>query len=137
MQGTNKLLRFTVYYAVGIFAVGFVLGTIRTLLLAPRIGALAAVATEVPVMLLLAWFYCRWLIHRLGINSNRAPLLLWGLLAFTLLMAIEFTASVFVFKQTAPQFIGTLQTPAGLLGLAGQFLFGLIPVIQGGNQKVK
>lgn len=137
MQGTNKLLRFTVYYAVGIFAVGFVLGTIRTLLLAPRIGALAAVAAEVPVMLLISWFYCRWLIKRLGINSNRAPLLLWGLLAFTLLMAIEFTVSVLAFGQTATQFIGNLQTPAGLLGLAGQFLFGLIPVIQGGNPQVK
>ncbi|MFM2306268.1 MAG: hypothetical protein RLZZ367_937 [Bacteroidota bacterium] len=137
MQGTNKLLRFTVYYTVGIFAVGFVLGTIRTLLLAPRIGALAAVTAEVPVMLLIAWFYCRWLIHRLGINSNRAQLLAWGLLAFTLLTAIEFTVSVFAFGQTATQFIGNLLTPAGLLGLAGQFLFGLIPVIQGGNQKLK
>lgn len=137
MQCTNKLRRFTVYYAVGIFAVGFVLGTIRTLLLAPRIGALAAVAAEVPVMLLLAWFYCRWLIHRLGINSNRAPLLLWGLLAFFLLMAIEFTASVLVFKQTAPQFWGNLQTPAGILGLAGQFMFGIIPAIQGSNPQVK
>ncbi len=38
------------YFAV-IFGLGFLLGTVRTLLLEPRIGALPAVALELPVML--------------------------------------------------------------------------------------
>lgn len=37
-------------YAGAIFALGFVLGTVRTLWLAPQVGALAAVPIEVPVM---------------------------------------------------------------------------------------
>ena len=44
MQGSQ--LKFSLLYAFGIFALGFVLGTIRTLVLVPRIGALAGVAGD-------------------------------------------------------------------------------------------
>lgn len=135
MQTTHPLVRFIVYYAAGIFALGFVLGTIRTLLLVPYIGALAAVAAEVPLMLIASWWYSRWLIHRLGISNTATKLLCSGLAAFILLMAAEFAVSVWMFGQTPAQFITNLQTPAGLLGLAGQFLFGLIPVAHSCNYR--
>jgi hypothetical protein len=38
-------------YFTGVFAVGFLLGTIRKLWLAPAIGDLAAVGVELPVMI--------------------------------------------------------------------------------------
>jgi len=45
------LLRPALAYFLPVFALGFVLGTVRTLWLAPMLGELAAVAAELPVML--------------------------------------------------------------------------------------
>ena len=47
-------------YANIVFLIGFILGTIRVLLLAPRLGETTAVIAEVPVMLAASWFVCRW-----------------------------------------------------------------------------
>jgi hypothetical protein len=46
-------------YAIIIFVVGFILGTIRVLLLAPRLGETTAVIIEAPIMLAASWFVCR------------------------------------------------------------------------------
>jgi hypothetical protein len=42
-------------YIVAVFAAGFVLGVLRTLVLVPLFGELAAVLVELPVMLTVAW----------------------------------------------------------------------------------
>ncbi|HLP49634.1 MAG TPA: hypothetical protein VK154_02060 [Chitinophagales bacterium] len=133
MAATSILppLRFAVRYAIVLFALGFALGTIRTLYLAPRIGALAAVAIELPLMLLASWFYSRYLRHKLLPAHQWPSLLLAGMAAFTLLMAFEFTLAVLLFKQTPAAFAASLQTTPGMLGLLGQTAFGLIPLLQG------
>jgi hypothetical protein len=43
-------------YAIIVFLIGFILGTIRVLLLAPGLGETAAVMLEVPIMLTANWF---------------------------------------------------------------------------------
>jgi hypothetical protein len=40
-----------VAYAVAVFAIGFLLGTARILLLAPHVGSTIAVSVEVPLIL--------------------------------------------------------------------------------------
>jgi hypothetical protein len=47
-------------YAIVVFSIGFILGTIRILLLAPRLGETAAVIVEVPIILAASWPVCRW-----------------------------------------------------------------------------
>jgi len=47
-------------YAIIVFVIGFILGTMRLLLLVPRLGATTAVIFESPVMLAASWFVCRW-----------------------------------------------------------------------------
>jgi hypothetical protein len=47
-------------YALIVFLIGFILGTIRVLLIVPRLGETAAVMLETPVMLAASWFVCRW-----------------------------------------------------------------------------
>ena len=47
-------LRGGVAYGLAVFAVGFVLGTVRVLLVAPATGDALAVALEIPVMLFAA-----------------------------------------------------------------------------------
>ncbi len=49
------MIRAALRYWLGIFALGFVLGTARTLWLEPMLGAVPAVTLELPVMLAASW----------------------------------------------------------------------------------
>lgn len=60
-----------------IFALGFVLGTIRVLWLEPKLGMLTATPCGTPLMLLASWFAARWLVRRFAISSPRAALMPW------------------------------------------------------------
>ncbi len=124
-----KQWRFSLLYALGIFALGFVLGTIRTLVLVPRIGALAGVLIEIPIMLTSAFFYSRWLIARQNVIAKFGTLLSGGLLAFAILMCLEYGLGVLVFKQSTASFFSNMKTLPGALGLAAQVVFGLVPVL--------
>jgi hypothetical protein len=58
------------FYAIIIFVIGFILGTIRVLLLAPRLGKTTAVIIEAPIMLAASWFVCRWCVDRLDVRRT-------------------------------------------------------------------
>ena len=59
-------------YAIIVFPIGFVLGTIRVLLLVPRLGGTTAVVLEVPFMLTASWFVCRWCVDRCATYGSLA-----------------------------------------------------------------
>lgn len=119
------------YWAL-VFAGAFALGVIRTVWLVPRIGELAAVACEVPLVLTLSWWAARRVTARWGIAGGGAALVM-GLIAFTILMLAELTLARLLSGQSPRQWAAGLLNPAGALGLAGQVLFALMPwwVVQG------
>ena len=57
-------------YAIIVFLIGFILGTIRVLLVAPRLGETTAVILEAPMMLAASWFVCRWCVDRLDVRRT-------------------------------------------------------------------
>jgi hypothetical protein len=61
-------------------------------------------------------------------NATRDRLLM-GAYAFGLLIAVEWTLSVTAFGRTSAQFVLAMFTPAGAIGLAGQVVFGLMPLL--------
>lgn len=83
------------YFAI-VFAAGFAFGTVRVLLLVPRVGEISASLLELPIMLGISWFVCAQVIARYQVRPRVTPRLTMGVVAF---------------------------------GLAGQVLFGLMPVI--------
>ena len=58
------------YFAV-VFAAGFVLGTLRVLVVAPHLGEIAAVVAELPIMLAVSWIICGWLLGRVALRADR------------------------------------------------------------------
>jgi hypothetical protein len=54
-------------YALTVFLIGFILGTIRVLIIVPRLGETAAVLLETPLILAASWFFCRWCVDRLDV----------------------------------------------------------------------
>lgn len=116
-----------VYFAV-VFLVGFVLGALRTLIIAPRLGETLAVSLEAPVMLAVSWFVATWCVGRF--KAPIAPLarLAMGGEAFVLLTLAEFGVSFVVFHRTVSQYLATSQSAAGVVGLSAQVAFAWIPL---------
>lgn len=117
-------------YFIIVFAIGFVLGTMRVLVLVPRMGNLYAVMVELPVMLSASWFICRALIKHWQVLPGLSHRAVMGIFAFILLMTAEFFLSVALFGRTSAAYISDLITPAGGIGFAGQVVFGLWPLVQ-------
>ncbi|MCC6306088.1 MAG: hypothetical protein IT545_12945 [Rhodobacteraceae bacterium] len=114
-------------YGAAIFALGVVLGTVRVLVLAPRVGALGAVAVELPVMLGASWLAAGALARRFGVPARAGARAAMGAAGFVLLIAAEVALGRSLGQDPARQ-AAALATAAGAAGLAGQVAFALIPL---------
>ncbi len=123
------------YFAI-VFAIGFVLGTIRVIFVIPRIGETNAVLIELPLMLALSWAACMGLARRFAVSTGAEARLAMGGVAFALLMLGELGVSVFGFGRTVAEHFATYLTPGAQLGLAAQIGFALFPLIQGPHRRV-
>lgn len=115
-------------YFAPVFAAAFVIGAIRVTLIAPQIGPLAAVAIELPVVLLLSWFIAGRVLRHWPMTGSAAFAM--GATAFLILMLAEFALAFTLSGQTPSAYAATFLTAPGALGLAGQIGFGLIPALR-------
>lgn len=124
-----RILRPALAYLGVILALGFVLGTVRTVWLAPLVGPLVAVACELPVLLGASWWWAGKVLARHPLPTRRAALAM-AALAFALLLACELALAGVLAGQSAGEWARALTTPAGALGLAGQAVFALLPALR-------
>lgn len=117
-----------VYFA-GVFCVGFVLGVPRTVLLEPAIGRLPSVALELPVILLFSWWIVGACLARRRRGWSRRGRALVGGVAFVCLLAAEALLAAVAMQGGAAAWMANFKTPAGWLGLAGQVVFALFPLV--------
>lgn len=114
-------------YTLPVFAMAFVIGALRVTLVAPVTGPLLAVALEVPLVLALSWAVAGRVLRRWPLAGRRRAAM--ALVSFAALMLLEFLTAL-SFGQAPAQFLATMTSPAGGLGLAGQIGFALIPLIR-------
>jgi hypothetical protein len=119
-----------IYFAL-VFAAGFMLGTIRVLLVVPATGVTAAVLIETPFILTVAWFACRFAIGRIGEPPSFSDRMIMGATAFVLLMIAEYLLAYMLNATTLADYLAQYVTLPGLLGLAGQIVFATFPALQG------
>lgn len=117
-------------YVSTVFAAAFVLGALRVLVVAPRLGELAAVALEVPVVLGLSWLVAGRVLRRWPLPLPGQRLAMGGL-AFALLMLAETILGITLFGRTPAGILAAMATLPGLIGLAGQIGFALVPALRG------
>lgn len=118
-----------VYFAI-VFAVGFMLGTIRVLVMAPAVGDIAATLIEGPFILGASWVVCGIVIQRFRVPPEISDRLIMGGAAFALLIGAETLLGVFGFGRALSEVVARYATLAGAIGLAGQILFGLFPLFR-------
>ena len=116
------------YFAL-VFAVGFALGTVRVLILVPRLGALYSGLIELPIILTAAWFICRWLVNRFKLDDRWSVRFTMGATAFMLLMVAELSMSLILFDRSVFEHFSFYRSAHALLGLAGQVVFALFPML--------
>ncbi|MEO5494704.1 MAG: hypothetical protein ABIR08_11855 [Sphingomonas sp.] len=117
----------TIFF-LALFAWGFVLGTIRVMFVAPRVGQLAATIAEMPVMLVAAFFTSGWSIRHWQVAHGHAvrwTMVVWFLI---LLAGFETALGATLFGRSLADQWTALATPAGLIGLSGQIVAALLPV---------
>lgn len=117
------------YFAL-IFTVGFALGTVRVLVLAPRVGPLWAVIAEAPVILIASWIVCGWILRRFAVPPESSSRLAMGGVAFGLLLGAEAALSAIAFGRGPAAYFASFGTAEGVLGLAGQIAYALFPLFR-------
>jgi hypothetical protein len=121
-------------YFVAVFSIGFLLGTIRVLVLIPRLGELVSTFIELPIILSAAWLVSIWLTGHFQVPSTWKVRLSMGGIAFGLLMMAELTLSVWLFGSTVQGHFEGYLSLSQAVGLAGQVTFALFPLLQMGQR---
>ena len=122
-------------YAGCVFALAFVTGALRTLLLA-MIGWLtpaSAVLIELPFILLAAWVICGWAVRSHKVAPAIGVRALMGLVAFVLIVGVEAALTSTITGLGMEGVMASYQRPEVLLGLAGQIVFATFPLLRGRN----
>ncbi len=117
------------YFAV-VFALAFAVGAVRVLVVAPRLGETGAVLLELPIILAASWLACGYLLKRFAFGPGLVERLVMGLTAFIVLQGAEFLLAITAFARSPDDYLAAFATTAGLLGLAGQIGFALIPLVR-------
>jgi len=115
-------------YVTAVFAAGFVLGVLRTLVLVPLLGEMAAVLVELPVILAVAWLVCARILRRWPLSPAAAVGM--GAIAFLLLMGAEASLSTLLASRSLAEHLALYAQLPHQVGLAGQLAFAVIPWIQ-------
>lgn len=120
-------------YGLGLFAAGFLLGTVRVTMVAPRLGETVAVALELPLMLGFAWLWAGTLVRR-GTRKARGHTpghwLAVGAIGFLVLMFCEAVLGLTAFGLSAAEFLAGLTRGPGAWGLVAQVLSAFLPLAQ-------
>lgn len=77
-------------YFVCVFSLGFVLGTIRTLWVVPRLGTRIAELSEMPIMVAVVILAARWIVRHFAVPSTLSARLGVGCIALGLMVISEF-----------------------------------------------
>jgi hypothetical protein len=123
-----ELLKAALSYFAVVFAAAFGLGVLRVTVIVPRVGELAAVTSELPIVLCLSWIVAGRVLARWP--QALPGRIAMGTLAFAVLMTAEYALAVLVFGQSPAAYLAALAEPSGLLGLAGQIGFAIIPALR-------
>jgi hypothetical protein len=117
-------------YTAIVFVFAFAVGTIRATQIEPRVGEIPAVLLEAPIVLAVSWRVSLWCNRRFHVDRDSRARTLMGVVAFSFLMLLELSFSVFMFGETVVHYLVRTASISGAIGLATQVCFAVIPWIQ-------
>ena len=112
-----------------VFGAGFVLGTIRTLWVVPRVGTRKAELMETPIMLVVTIVAARSIILRLGVPFTPSARLGMGFIALLLLLVAEFGFVLWLRGLSIREYLATRDPVSGTVYYVMLAVFAVMPLL--------
>jgi hypothetical protein len=120
-------LRAGLLYFAAVFAVGFVLGTVRVLWAVPRFGPRGAELMEMPLMLVAIVLAALWGVRWLAVSPRQWVRLSMGLVALGCLLLTEFTVVLQLQGLSIAEYVANRDPVSGTAYILMLVLFALMP----------
>ena len=122
-------LKIGLLYFMLVFGAGFVLGPMRILWLAPKVGARTAELLECPVMILVTFVAARWIVVRFRASKSCAVRLGIGAFALALLIGAEISVGMALRGMSLSEIIMNRDPVSASAYFLSLVLFGLMFVL--------
>lgn len=116
-----------IYFAI-VFGTGFVLGTIRTLWVVPRVGTRRAELMEMPIMIVVTILAARWVVLHLAIPSTASARLAMGGVGLGFLLGAELSL-VRLHGLALREYFATRDLVSGTVYYLALGLFAVMPLL--------
>ncbi len=123
------ILKAGVLYFALVFGAGFVLGTIRTLWIVPRVGTRTAELMETPIMLVVTIVGARWAVLRLAVPFVPSARLGMGGIALVLLLVAEFGLVLWLRGLSIREYLALRDPVSGTVYYAMLAVFAIMPLL--------
>ena len=124
-----KIVAAAFLYSITVFAAGFVLGAIRVLWLEPKIGPLAAVLCESPLLLIAMALASRWVPDVMHLHHDPVSLGLMGIGALAVQQVTDLTVGFYVRGITLAEQLAHFATAPGLVYAGLLVAFVAMPIL--------
>jgi hypothetical protein len=124
-----QILKAGVFYFTFVFGAGFVLGTIRTLWVVPRVGARKAELMEMPIMLVVIIMAARWTVLRLAMPPMQSARIGIGCIALVLMLVAEFGFVRWIRGLSIKQYFATRDPVSGTAYYLMLMVFAAMPLL--------
>ena len=124
-----QVLKAGVLYFALVFGAGFVLGTVRTLWLVPRVGSRRAELMETPIMLVVTILVARWIVLRFAVPAVASARLGMGGITLFLLLLAEFGFVLWLQGQTIREYFASRDPVAGTVYYVMLAVFAAMPLL--------
>ena len=131
MQTRADVRRAGVAYLAPVFALGWVLGPVRDLVLAPRCGRVAAAAVEATALSVASYASARAAVRGLGDDAALSAKAGVGAVACALLFPLELAGARLVRRLSPRAYLARFRTTDGAISAAAFAWFALAPALLG------
>jgi type IV secretory pathway TrbD component len=123
------ILKTGVLYFALVFGAGFVLGTVRTLWVVPRVGTRTAELMEAPIMLAVTIVAARWTVLRLSVPMMWSARLEMGCIALLLMLIAEFGFVLWIRGLSMKEYFATRDPVSGTVYYVMLLVFAAMPLV--------
>ena len=127
MKYWTQFFKVSLSYVGSVFAVGFLLGTIRVLWLVPKVGIRTAELLEMPVMVAASFLAARWVVRRLPASFSMKSRLALGIASLSILLSVEVGFTTAVRGLSLSEYLETRDPVSSTAYFVALGLFSLMP----------
>jgi hypothetical protein len=124
-----QMLKAGVLYFAIVFALGFVLGIVRTLWVVPRAGTRMAELMETPIMLVVTIVAAGWVVQRFTLPPLPSARLGMGCIALIFLLVAEFGFVLWLRRLSVREYLATRDPVSGTVYYVMLVVFAAMPLL--------